>query len=226
MERRRVPLAELETERGGDVARVVELFTDQRLLTVTAGNVEVAHEALLREWPRLRGWIEQDREGLRIHRGVTAAAQEWRRLDRDEGALFRGSRLTEALEWRDTHDVTLNELEREFLDASHARRRSERRLPPPLDPDRVRRPGSSRSRRSPRWRSSRSTRGARPSASATSPRRASWRPGRPSFLDADPGLEPRPGAAGARPAGHRAGGERAPAGDARVAGAVGLARAR
>ena len=126
VERRRVPLAELETERGGDVARVVELFTDQRLLTVTAGNVEVAHEALLREWPRLHGWIEQDRAGLRIHRGVTAAAHEWRRLDRDEGALFRGSRLTEALDWRDTHDVTLNELEREFLDASHARRRSER----------------------------------------------------------------------------------------------------
>ncbi len=126
VERRRVPLAELETERGGDVARVVELFTDQRLLTVTAGSVEVAHEALLREWPRLHGWIEQDRVGLRIHRGVTAAAHEWRRLDRDEGALFRGSRLTEALDWRDTHDVTLNELEREFLDASHARRRSER----------------------------------------------------------------------------------------------------
>ncbi len=77
VERRRVPLTELETERSDDVARVVELFTDRRLLTVSAGSVEVAHEALLREWPRLRDWIEDDREGLRIHRGVTAAAQEW-----------------------------------------------------------------------------------------------------------------------------------------------------
>ena len=51
----------------------------------SAGTVEVAHEALLREWPRLRGWIEEDREGLRIHRGVTAAAEEWRRLGRDDG---------------------------------------------------------------------------------------------------------------------------------------------
>ena len=67
----------------------------------SAGSVEVAHEALLREWPRLRGWIEDDREGLRIHRGVTAAAEEWLRLDRDEGALYRGTRLTEAREWRD-----------------------------------------------------------------------------------------------------------------------------
>ena len=126
VERRRVPLAELETDQREDVARVIELFTDRRLLTVTAGSVEVAHEALLREWPRLHGWIEQDREGLRIHRGVTSACEEWQRLDRDDGALFRGSRLTEAVEWRDTHEPTLNEAEREFLDASHARRHAER----------------------------------------------------------------------------------------------------
>jgi WD40 repeat protein/DNA-binding SARP family transcriptional activator len=126
VERRRVPLAELETERSDDVARVIELFTERRLLTVSAGSVEAAHEALLREWPRLRGWIEDDREGLRIHRGVTAAAQEWTRLDRDEGALYRGSRLIEAVEWRDTHEPTLNKQEREFLDASQARRERER----------------------------------------------------------------------------------------------------
>ena len=126
VERRRVPLAELETDQREDVARVIELFTDRRLLTVTAGSVEVAHEALLREWPRLHGWIEQDREGLRIHRGVTSACEEWQRLDRDDGALFRGSRLTEAVEWRDTHEPTLNEAEREFLDASHGRRHAER----------------------------------------------------------------------------------------------------
>ena len=126
VERRRVPLAELDTERGDDVARVIELFTDQRLLTVSAGSVEVAHEALLREWPRLRGWIEQDRESMRIHRGVTVRGEEWRRLDRDDGALFRGTQLTEAREWRDTREPTLNALEREFLDASQARRQGER----------------------------------------------------------------------------------------------------
>jgi len=126
VERRRVPLLELETERSDDIARVIELLTERRLLTVDAGSVEVAHEALLREWPRLRGWLDEDREGLRIHRGVTAAAQEWSRLDRDEGALFRGSRLTEAIEWRDAQRPALNEHEREFLAASHARREGER----------------------------------------------------------------------------------------------------
>ena len=48
--RRRVPLAELEPH--GDV---IAALADRRLLTISAGTVEVAHEALLREWPRLRG---------------------------------------------------------------------------------------------------------------------------------------------------------------------------
>ena len=126
LERRRVPLAELETERSDDVAQVLALFTDRRLVTVSAGSVEVAHEALLREWPRLRGWIDADRKGLRIHRAVTAAAQEWRELARDDGALFRGSRLDEAVEWREAEDPVLNQLEQEFLDASEAHRRTER----------------------------------------------------------------------------------------------------
>ena len=126
IERRRVPLAELGTHGGDDVARVVELFTERRLLTVSAGSVEVAHEALLREWPRLRRWIQEDRDSLQVHRAVTAAAEEWRRLDRDDGALFRGTRLTEAGEWRGRHRPALNDLEREFLDASQARRDGER----------------------------------------------------------------------------------------------------
>ena len=71
-------------------------------------------------------WIEQDREGLRIQRSLTSAAEEWRRLDRDEGVAVRGARLTEAIEWRDAHAPPLNELEREFLAASEASRARER----------------------------------------------------------------------------------------------------
>ena len=83
---------------------MIDLLADARLLTVSAGSVEFAHEALLREWPRLRDWIEDDRENLRIHRNLSSAAQEWQRLGRDEGALYRGSRLAEAREWsKHTH---------------------------------------------------------------------------------------------------------------------------
>jgi WD40 repeat protein/DNA-binding SARP family transcriptional activator len=127
VERRRISLAELETEHSEDVARVVTLLTDRRMVTVSAGTVEIAHEALLREWPRLRAWIEQDREGLRIQRNLTSASQEWRRLDQDEGALYRGTRLTEALEWRARRDPPLSQLERDFLSTSDARRRGERK---------------------------------------------------------------------------------------------------
>jgi WD40 repeat protein/DNA-binding SARP family transcriptional activator len=126
IERRRVRLAELDTEGSADVATVIELFTDQRLLTVSAGTVEVAHEALLREWPRLRGWIQEDRESMAVHRGLTAAAEEWRRLARDDGALFRGTHLREAREWRAARRPALNALEREFLDVSEARDERER----------------------------------------------------------------------------------------------------
>ncbi len=126
VERRRVPLAELETERSDDAARVIELFTDRRLLTVSAGTVEVAHEALLREWPRLRGWIDEDRAGLRIRRTLTTAAEEWRDQGYDDDMLFRGARLTEADQWREGHELSLNQLERLFLDASDQRRDRER----------------------------------------------------------------------------------------------------
>ena len=57
--RRRVPLDELEAAATG-VAEVLAVLADERLVTIGEGEVEVAHEALLREWPRLRGWLEED----------------------------------------------------------------------------------------------------------------------------------------------------------------------
>jgi len=122
VERRRVEAAELELL-GDDARRVVGLLTDGRLLSVESGTVEVAHEALLREWPRLQAWIQEDRDGLRIQRNVNAAAREWVRLGRDDGALYRGGRLTEALAWQAANEPALNAAEREFLTAAEANRR-------------------------------------------------------------------------------------------------------
>ena len=51
--------------------------SENRLVTVGGDTVEVAHEALLREWPRLRSWLEQDAEARRLHRHITLAAREW-----------------------------------------------------------------------------------------------------------------------------------------------------
>ena len=89
--------ARVALEEFGDDARpVLDELTDSRLLTVTEGEVEVAHEALLREWPRLRGWLEDDADGRRLHRHLRAAASEWDAGGRDRGELYRGARLAAA----------------------------------------------------------------------------------------------------------------------------------
>ncbi len=134
--RRRVPLAEFDAERNEDVARVLEVLTEARLVTVSEGTVEVAHEALLREWPRLGQWLEEDRAGRRLHQHMIEAAKEWTGSGRDAGELYRGARLTSVLDWTTEHNLELNELEREFINESRAagereaerQRRTNRRL--------------------------------------------------------------------------------------------------
>ncbi len=134
--RRRAPLAELDLERNADVSDVLGTLADSRLVTVSEGNVEVAHEALLREWPRLSSWIEEDSEGRRLRRHITQAAVEWDAAGRDQGELYRGARLAAALDWTTDHALDVNELEREFItesrDASEKEtkhvRRTNRRL--------------------------------------------------------------------------------------------------
>jgi WD40 repeat protein len=134
--RRRVPLPELEVERDESTAAALAVLTESRLVTVDEGTVEVAHEALLREWPRLRAWLEEDAEGRRLHHHLIHAAAEWQASGRDPAELYRGARLASALEWTESHDRELNELERAFLADSRAasereaerQRRTNRRL--------------------------------------------------------------------------------------------------
>src|SRR6266496_1562428 len=80
--------------------------------------LDVSHEALIRGWPRLRRWLAEDRAGLRLPRRITETAAEWQRSNREDDLLYRGARLIQAQEWRERHEVELNPLEREFLDAS------------------------------------------------------------------------------------------------------------
>src|SRR5437667_2279821 len=83
-------------------------------------RIDVSHEALIRCWPRLRRWLDEDRSGLRLHRQITETGEEWKRTNRDEDLLYRGARLIHAQEWRERHEAELNPLEREFLSASIA----------------------------------------------------------------------------------------------------------
>jgi WD40 repeat protein/DNA-binding SARP family transcriptional activator len=115
---RAAPLSEFDLERDADAARAMAALTEARLITIAEGTVEVAHEALLRDWPRLRGWLEDDAEGRRLQRHVTESARAWDDGGRDDGDLYRGARLTAALDWADAHDPDLNTAEREYLATS------------------------------------------------------------------------------------------------------------
>ena len=118
--RRRAPLSEFDLDRDADASRAMAVFTDARLVTVAEGTAEVAHEALLHEWPRLRTWLEDDAEGRKLHRHVTESSHTWDEGGRDPADLYRGARLTAAWEWAEPHEADLNDLEREFLRASRA----------------------------------------------------------------------------------------------------------
>ena len=97
------------------------LLTTERKQSATGeGTLEVAHEALIRSWPELRKWIDADRAGLRTHRQLTDAAQQWQEHADDPAYLYSGSRLDFAREWAATHRADLNPLERRFLARSLA----------------------------------------------------------------------------------------------------------
>lgn len=118
--RRRAALTELvpDERSAADLRAVLNTLADARLVILGEDSAEVAHEALIREWQRLREWLNQDRDGLRLHRQLTQAAREWEALQRDPGALYRGARLAQALEWAAANPDALNAQERAFLDAS------------------------------------------------------------------------------------------------------------
>jgi len=111
-----------------ELCEVVERLARARLLTVDADCVELAHEALINSWPRLRGWVEEDRERLRHHRSLTQAAQTWDELGRDTGTLYRGTRLAQVEEmFAAGLSPELNTLERDFLTAALDARAHEHR---------------------------------------------------------------------------------------------------
>ncbi len=105
---------------------VLRILVDARLITTgvvpptDTQVVEVAHEALIREWPTLRAWLDQDREGLIRHRQLTQDVNDWLKLGRDPGALYRGARLARVQEWTADPSDPLSLTEVEFLDASRA----------------------------------------------------------------------------------------------------------
>jgi tetratricopeptide (TPR) repeat protein len=132
--RRRATYAEMITRSTDELVldAVINILADARLVTTStllipqsesAGLgrgrvVEVAHEALIREWPSLRQWLEEDREGLILHQNLTEDAKDWVQMERHPGSLYRGPRLQRALDWASKNKDSLSLLDEEFLETS------------------------------------------------------------------------------------------------------------
>ncbi|WP_370944680.1 BTAD domain-containing putative transcriptional regulator [Amycolatopsis sp. cg5] len=113
--RRRPRLDELlDTPNAPEIKAILGKLAEARLVTVDEDTVTVAHECLIRGWPKLRGWLDEDREYLRARHRLTGSAREWERHGRNEDLLYAASQLAT---WRDRDRDRLTELEREFLAA-------------------------------------------------------------------------------------------------------------
>lgn len=128
--RSRAELASLDLDRSAMEA-AIEAFGASRLLSfdrdpaTRAPTVEVAHEALLGAWSRLREWIEEAREDVGTRARLSATAGEWLESGEDPGFLLRGSRLDRFESWAAGTRIALTDGERRYLRASRAQREEE-----------------------------------------------------------------------------------------------------
>ncbi len=128
--RRRVPVSEMLSLTAGAelMDELIDIYAAYRLLTLDHDPdsrqpiVEVAHEAILREWDRLQGWLEENRSDLSLHRQLNRAAAEWLAAGSDESFLLRGERLTQFDGWAGETQLALNADEQAYLQASIALR--------------------------------------------------------------------------------------------------------
>jgi len=118
--RQRVRLKDLDAA----VYPVVKSFVKNRLLVMSRDEetneemIEVAHEALIQRWDRLKELLNKDRDFILWRQHLGLLLNEWKRLDRDAGALIRGAHLAEAKRWAKDRERDLNEAEKGFISRS------------------------------------------------------------------------------------------------------------
>ncbi|MCA1708236.1 MAG: WD40 repeat domain-containing protein, partial [Actinobacteria bacterium] len=112
-----------EVEARSVIMELLSPFVTARLLTADEFTVQISHEAVLEAWPRLRMWLDEDCEALRLQRTITEATQVWLENDRDPSTLLSGVRLTTIQSWSASgfRTVVLSRDERDFIAASNDR---------------------------------------------------------------------------------------------------------
>jgi len=122
--RRRISWSEIEQLPESSFQQVADVYGQSRLLTfdhdptTREATIEVAHEALLKEWERLAGWLDNSRGDLRMQRLLDEMAAEWLAADQDSSYLLRGSRLVQFEDWAAGSPLAISEDENALLQAS------------------------------------------------------------------------------------------------------------
>ncbi len=131
-----VPLAELRelSREAGEVQRLIDQLVGARLLVVQtleggkSTTVEIVHESLVRGWPALRRWLDENQDDVALVDQLRTAARQWAVKGRDPGLLWRGDVAEEASKFRTRYKGPLSDLERAFLDSVvHHERAAQRR---------------------------------------------------------------------------------------------------
>lgn len=118
--RRRVPIAEAAPE--GDVASRRALFSlsDNRLVSLDVGEVQLSHEALTSAWPRFASWLSEREQSAGVFEHLTTSARAWQAGGRDDGDLYRGARLQAAIDLEASQPDELGATEHEFIARSRS----------------------------------------------------------------------------------------------------------
>jgi len=132
--RRRVRLSELASIEADlrAMESALDAYGRHRLLTFDRDSgtreptVEVAHETLFIAWERLRGWIDEARDDIRVRSSLASAAADWETAGRDESFLLRGARLEQIASWADTTTVAPSVGDAAYMRASVERRDDDR----------------------------------------------------------------------------------------------------
>lgn len=107
-----------------DEQTIVAEFTNARLLVsgfdVTANSrvVNIAHEALIRKWSRLRDWLDDDRAFLLWRQRLASLIVAWEDSGRDTGGLLRGGPLAESKNWLRERVEEISTREKRFIELS------------------------------------------------------------------------------------------------------------
>lgn len=105
-------------QQSGPEQDALAALINARLVVAFDERIELAHEALLMHWPRLRDWLAERTLAAELLHHLDAAATTWRNAGRQGADLYRGPRLSAALDWHLEHPADLSPAEEEFLDAS------------------------------------------------------------------------------------------------------------